>query len=416
MKSERRIILRNAGSIDPEKIDDYISTGGYKSAEKALVLDGNEIIEEIIKSGLRGRGGAGFLKGLKARYTRQAVSGDGQKYLVCNADEGEPGTFKDRIIIENDPHLLIEGIVITSYLVGASMAYIYLRGEYIRSIYLLNRAVQQAKERGYLGQNIFGTLFSLEIEVKQGAGSYLCGEELTLLESLEGKRGYPRIKPPFPADKGLFDKPTIVSNVETLANIPRIIEKDSSWFASLGMKDSTGTKIFSVSGSVNKPGFYEVEMGVTLRELIFELAGGISSNRQFKAALVGGAAGTFVDESVLDIPIGYDSLKAIGVTLGSGAVIVLDDTTDMVQITRSILKFFKHESCGKCVPCRIGTTHLLNLIDQMSRKQDSSVNYLDALVSEAYYMARTSLCPLGQSPILPLASLQRYFSHEFLKD
>ena len=415
MISERRVILRNAGSVDPEKIDDYISAGGYRSAEKTLVTDGNEIIEEIIKSGLKGRGGAGFMMGLKARYTRLAASGDGQKYLVCNADEGEPGTFKDRIIIENDPHLLIEGIIITSYVVGASRAYIYLRGEYIRSIYLVNRAIQQAKERGYLGQNIFGTAFSIEIEVKQGAGSYLCGEELTLLESLEGKRGYPRIKPPFPAEKGLFGKPTLVSNVETLANIPGIIEKGSTWFSSLGMKDSTGTKIFTVSGSVNKPGFYEVEMGVTLRELIFELATGISSNRHFKAALVGGAAGTFVDESVLDIPVGYNSLKAVGAILGSGAVIVLDDTTNIVQITRSILKFFKHESCGKCVPCRIGTTHLLNLIDQMIGKQDSSINYLDVLVSEAHYMARTSLCPLGQSPILPLASLQRYFSHEFLK-
>jgi NADH-quinone oxidoreductase subunit F len=413
MISEKRIILKNIGRIDPAEIDDYIKTGGYISAAKALDRPVFHIIEEIIKSGLRGRGGAGFPAGLKARYTQEAVSENGQKYLVCNADEGEPGTFKDRIIMENDPHLLIEGIIIAAYSAGATKAYIYLRGEYFKSIYLVNRAIQQATEKGYLGKNIFGTDFSLGIEVKPGAGSYLCGEELTLLESLEGKRGYPRIKPPFPAENGLFGKPTFVSNVETLANITRIIEKDSSWFSSLGMKDSTGTKIFTISGSVNKPGFYEVEMGVTLRELIFELAGGISFDRQFKAALVGGAAGAFVDESVLDIPIGYDSLKAVGATLGSGAVIVLDDTADIVQITRSILKFFNHESCGKCVPCRIGTTILVSMIEQIKKDQDNSIHSLDSLVYEADYMAKTALCPLGQSPLLPLRSLKRYFSKEF---
>jgi NADH-quinone oxidoreductase subunit F len=416
MISERRIILKNIGRINPESIDDYISTGGYLSAAKALGRSGPEIIEEIIKSGLRGRGGAGFSTGLKARFTRQSIAETAQKYLVCNADEGEPGTFKDRIIIENDPHLLIEGMIIAAYAIGATKAYIYLRGEYFRSIYLVNRAIQQSEEKGYLGKNIFNSDFSLEIEVKQGAGSYLCGEELTLLESLEGKRGYPRIKPPFPAQKGLFGEPTLVNNVETLANIPGIIEKGSDWFSSVGLKDSPGTKVFTISGDVVNPGFYEVEMSATLRELIYGPAGGISGNRKFKAALLGGAAGTFVDESVLDTPAGFDALKARGATLGSGAIIVMDETRDIIQMTWSILKFFRHESCGKCVPCRVGTTHLNAVIEDIINKQNSKTSNLNALVSEADYIAKTSLCPLGQSPVLPLRSLKRYFNHEFLSE
>ena len=416
MITERRIILQNAGKINPESIDNYISSGGYLSAAKALGRPGSEIIEEIIKSGLRGRGGAGFPAGLKARYTQQTVTKEAQKYLVCNADEGEPGTFKDRVIIENDPHLLIEGIIIAAYSIGATKAFIYLRGEYFKSIYLITRAIQQCEVRGYLGKNIFGSDFSLDIEVRQGAGSYLCGEELTLLESLEGKRGYPRIKPPFPAEKGLFGAPTLVYNVETVANLPRIIEKGSGWFSSIGSKDSSGTKIFTISGDVNNPGFFEVEMGATIRELIYGLAGGISENRKFKAALLGGVAGTFIDESVLDTPAGYDSLKAKGATLGSGAIIVLDETRDILQMTRSILKFFSHESCGKCVPCRIGTTRLNAVIEDIIKKQNRTTSNLDALVSEADYIAKTSLCPLGQSPVLPLRSLKRYFNHEFLSD
>jgi NADH:ubiquinone oxidoreductase subunit F (NADH-binding) len=413
MKSENRILLRNTGLINPENIDDYISTGGYLSLRKALGMTGSEIIEEITRSGLRGRGGAGFPAGQKAKVTFKAVSDNSQKYLICNADEGEPGTFKDRIIMENDPHLLIEGIIITAYAIGSSKAIIYIRGEYTLSIRMINRAIIQAKERGFLGENIFDTGFSIEIEIKHGAGSYLCGEELTLIESIEGKRGNPRIKPPFPAEYGLFGKPTLVNNVETLANIPRIIEKGSAWYSNLGMTSSTGTKIFTITGRVKKPGYYEVELGITLRELIYDFAGGIESDRRFKAALIGGAAGTFVDESVLDIPAGYDSFKDAGATLGSGAVIVLDEETDMVKFTRSILNFFKHESCGKCVPCRIGTFYLSDLIDNINGNKINPSVILDTLVSEAEYMAKTSLCPLGQSPVLPLRSLKKYFSYEF---
>jgi NADH:ubiquinone oxidoreductase subunit F (NADH-binding) len=414
MKIENRILLRNVGLINPGSIDDYVSTGGYMSLRKALGMTCTEITDEIIRSGLKGRGGAGFPAGLKVKATLLAVAEEGVKYLICNADEGEPGTFKDRIIMENDPHLLIEGIIITSYAIGASKAYIYIRGEYIKSIQLIDTAIIQAREKGFLGNNILGSDYSLELEIKPGAGSYLCGEELTLIESLEGKRGYPRIKPPFPAEYGLFGKPTLVYNVETLANIPRIIEKGAEWFSDLGMKESSGTKIFAVSGNVKKPGYYEAEMGVTLRELIFEFAGGLGEDRKFKAALVGGAAGTFVDESFLDIPAGYDSFKAEGATLGSGAVVVLDDNADMSKFIRSILNFFKHESCGKCVPCRVGTTFLLNHFDHINETAVNPLSILDTLISEADYMAKNSLCPLGQSPLLPLRSLKRYFSGEFI--
>ena len=413
MISERKIILQNSGRIDPEKIDDYISAGGYIAAGKALGTTGPEIIDEIIASGLRGRGGAGFPTGLKAQYVQKAVSKTGQKYLICNADEGEPGTFKDRIIMESDPHLLLEGIIVASYCCGASKAIIYIRGEYFKSIDLINKAIRQCEQNGFLGKNIFNSTFSLDIEVKQGAGSYLCGEELTLLESAEGKRGYPRIKPPFPAEKGLFDMPTLVCNVETLANLPAIIKNGSAWYSSLGLPDSHGTKIFTISGDVVSPGYYEVELGVTLRELIYELAGGISGDRKLKAVLVGGAAGTFVNETVIDTPVGYDSLKAVGATLGSGAIIVLDETRDLLQSLRSVLKFFQHESCGKCVPCRVGTTYLSTVVEKMIKDKSGAAMNIDILVAEAEYMAKNSLCPLGQSPVLPLKSLKRYFAHEF---
>lgn len=414
MRSERRIILHNSGRIDPERIDDYITLGGYLAARIALGLTENEVVEEIIKSGLRGRGGAGFPTGLKVKYVQNAVSKTGQKILICNADEGEPGTFKDRIIMESDPHLLLEGIIIASYCCGASKAFIYIRGEYFKSIDLINKAIHQCEEKMFLGKNIFNSEFSLEIEVKPGAGSYLCGEELTLLESVEGKRGYPRIKPPFPAEKGLWDLPTLVCNVETLANIPAIIKNGSAWYSSTGCPDSHGTKIFTISGDIVNPGYFEVEMGVTLRELIYEFAGGISGNRKFKAALIGGAAGTFVNESVLDTPISYDSLKAVGATLGSGAIIVLDETKDLLKFTQSVLRFFRHESCGKCVPCRIGTTYLTSVVENMINNKSGATENLDTLVAEADYIAKNSLCPLGQSPILPLRSLKKYFSHEFL--
>jgi len=411
--AERRITLKNYGKIDPGSIKDYIAVGGYNALRKALKRNHIEIIDEVVGSRLRGRGGAGFSAGLKEKFTNEACPECEQRYLVCNADEGEPGTFKDRIIMENDPHLLIEGMIIAAYAINATRAYVYLRGEYYDSIRMVEKAINSAREEGFLGNNIMGSGFSTDIEIRLGAGSYLCGEELTLLESLEGKRGYPRIKPPFPAEKGLFGLPTLVNNVETLATIPVIIEHGSEWYTKLGSADSPGTKIFTISGDVVNPGFFEVELGVTLRDLIFGLAGGMKEGKELQAVLTGGAAGTFVDESVLDTPLGYDSLKEKGAVLGSGAIIVLGGDKSIPALTRSILEFFKHESCGKCVPCRVGMTQLTRLIREVNEPDTNGGSVLDRMVDEAEYMAKTSLCPLGQSPLLPLQSLKRYFYDQF---
>jgi NADH:ubiquinone oxidoreductase subunit F (NADH-binding) len=403
--TETRITLRNIGAIDPEQIDDALAAGGYEALEKALSMPRDHVIDELVASSLRGRGGAGFSAGLKERFTSDAASEIQTVYVICNADEGEPGTFKDRVIMERDPHLLIEGLLIAAYAIGATKAFVYIRGEYHLSIKRVQAAIAAAVERGFAGDNMFGTPTSISVEVRLGAGSYLCGEELTLIESLEGKRGYPRIKPPFPSESGLFGSPTLVNNVETLATIPRIIEKGSDWYTSFGTKDSPGTKIFTLSGDIRRPGYYEVELGVTLRELIYGFGGGIAGDKEFKAALLGGAAGTFVDETVLDTPMGYDSLKEKGGVLGSGAVIVMAEGRSILAMIRSIMGFFEHESCGKCVPCRVGMTQLVRMLD-------GAVD-LDRMVHESEYMAASSLCPLGQSPIIPFRSLKRYFSHDF---
>lgn len=414
MVEERRIILKNLGRINPLDINDYLAEGGYATARKAVERAPVEIIDEMVNASLRGRGGAGFSTGLKKKFTSEACLRCEQKYLICNADEGEPGTFKDRIIMENDPHLLLEGMIIAAYAIGASKAYIYIRGEYYRSINVLQKALEDAGNKNFLGENIFGSDFSLDIEMKLGAGSYLCGEELTMLESLEGKRGYPRIKPPFPAEKGLYGLPTLINNVETLAGIPSIIEHGAEWYKNTGTKDSPGTKIFTVSGDVNKPGYYELELGVTLGDIILDLAGGIKDGKKCKAVLIGGAAGTFVDKSVLDTPVGYDTLKEKGAVLGSGAIMVMADDKSLPRITESIMRFFKHESCGKCVPCRVGMSQLVKMISAYNNGDKHEGAILDKMVAEADYMAKTSLCPLGQSPILPLRSLQRYFADSFL--
>jgi len=410
--SETRITLAHVGKVDPESIDDFIDAGGYHALSKALTMERETIIDELVTASLRGRGGGGFSAGLKERFTRRGAAEAAAIYLVCNADEGEPGTFKDRIIMERDPHLLIEGMIIAGYAIGATRSYIYIRAEYHRSIEMIKKAIAAAQKRGYIGEDILGSGFSLSIELRLGAGSYLCGEELTLIESLEGKRGYPRIKPPFPADSGLYGCPTLVNNVETLATIPAIVEHGAAWYAAFGTEESPGTKIFTISGDVVRPGYYETEVGVTLRELIFGFAGGMRDGKRFKAALIGGAAGTFVDESVLDVPTGYDSLKAVGAVIGSGAIIVLAEGRSIPEMAKSILGFFEHESCGKCVPCRVGMTMLTRSIDNLIAGQAGSVS-LHGLVTMAEHMAKTSLCPLGQSPILPLRSLERYFAREF---
>ena len=412
---EYRIALKNVGRIDPADLDQYEAVGGIATLRRSLQAEPEKLIEELTRANLRGRGGAGYSAGLKERYASESAgSGSGLRYIVCNADEGEPGTFKDRVIMENDPHLLIEGIIIAAYAIGAGRGFIYIRGEYYQSIERVKTALQSYYERGYLGVNILGSSFSLELSVKLGAGSYLCGEELTLLESLEGKRGYPRIKPPFPAEHGLWGAPTLVNNVETFAHIPYIIEKGAPHYLTIGTKGSPGTKIFTLSGDINRPGYCETEMGITLRELIEHFGQGMKDGKNFKAALLGGAAGTFVDETVLDTPMTYDSLKKKGAVLGSGAVMVLAEGRSVYDMTVSILEFFRHESCGKCVPCRVGTQLLTDMIAEAGlTKASTRQEILGRMVDEARFMAATSLCPLGQSPIMSLESLARYFSKDF---
>ncbi len=408
MMGEKRILLKNVGVIDPGCIDDAIRAGGYEGLKKALKMEPAMVIGELTEAGLRGRGGAGFSTGMKQKFTSESCLKCPQRYVVVNADEGEPGTFKDRVIMEQDPHLYLEGTIIAAYAIQATKGFIYIRGEYHESIRKTEKAIKDARKKGFLGKNIMGSGFDFDVGIKLGAGSYLCGEELTMLESLEGKRGHPRIKPPFPAEKGVFGMPTLVNNVETLANLPRIIAHGKDWYRKLGTERSPGTKIFTISGQVAKPGYYELPMGVTLQELI-DLAGGMRDGKAFKAALLGGAAGTFVDATMLSERMTYDNLREKGATLGSGAVIVMAEGDAVLDILHNCLRFFKHESCGKCVPCRVGTTQLVKKADQLRNGQPGKAALLKQMVREAEIMASTSLCPLGQSPVLPLESFARYF-------
>ncbi len=412
MIKETRITLKNIGTINPESIDDYISAGGYEGLKKALTMKPFSIIDEMLEAGLRGRGGAGFSTGMKQKFTSKSCQECPQRYVVVNADEGEPGTFKDRVIMEQDPHLYLEGTIIAAYSIRATKAFIYLRGEYTDSIARTQKAIEDAYSHGFLGKNILDSGFDCDVEIRLGAGSYLCGEELTMLESLEGKRGNPRIKPPFPAEKGVFGAPTLVNNVETLANVPLIIRNGKEWYRQFGTERSPGTKIFTVSGQVNKPGYYEVELGITLRQLIDDLCGGMLEGKPFKAALLGGAAGTFVDASMLDEKMTYDNLKEKGATLGSGAVIVMAEEDSVYEILHSCLRFFKHESCGKCVPCRVGTTLMVKDLEKLKNGVADKEALVQKLVKDSRMIASTSLCPLGQSPILPMESAARYFMKE----
>jgi len=412
---EHRIALKNAGRINPENIEDYIAAGGYNALKQALTMPPEKIVYELIQSGLRGRGGAGFSTGMKKKFTSEAscILLECMRYIVCNADEGEPGTFKDRIIMEQDPHLLIEGMIIAAYAVGAEKGYIYIRGEYHRSVDMIRKALESAGDRAFIGDNILESDYSLRIEIKLGGGSYLCGEEFTLLESIEGKRGYPRIKPPYPAEKGLFDMPTLINNVETLSHIPAIILKGADWYKSIGTDKSPGTKIFSISGDVKNPGNFEVEMGIGLKDLIYNLAGGIKGNKKFKTALIGGAAGTFVPQSYLDVGMDFESLQEKDAVLGSGAVIVMDEDKSILDMLHSILLFFGHESCGKCVPCRVGTRHLVMLLEKIMAGEHNDSADMDELLKQSELMAKTSLCPLGQSPVLPIRSALQHFRKDF---
>lgn len=408
-KKQQRIVLERAGVINPESIDEYIATMGYEAAGKAITtMKPDEVVDIVKKSGLRGRGGAGFPTGLKWSFTSPLP---GEKYVVCNADEGEPGTFKDRLILEGDPHKLIEGMLVCGYAIGAIMGYVYIRGEYNLSIKRLQKAIDDARAYGLLGKNIFDTNFSFDIEIRKGAGAYVCGEETALIESMEGKRGHPRVKPPFPGQVGFRNKPTIVNNVETLSNVPNILLKGADWYRSFGTKNAPGTKVYTILGKVNHPGLIEVPMGITLRQIINEYAGGMCAGSVFKAAQIGGSAGALISEKMLDTPLDYDSLGQWAAVLGSGAILILDQKTEIPDFLRSVMKFFEHESCGKCSPCRIGTKILFDKSMELYKRKLKKQEW-EEMLNIANTMEKTSFCPLGQSLILPISSADKYFKEE----
>ncbi|MDD3625886.1 MAG: NADH-quinone oxidoreductase subunit NuoF [bacterium] len=412
-ENQTQILLNNFGKIDPEKIDAYLKVGGYEGLKKALSMKTSEVIEEVKNSGLRGRGGSGFPTGLKWSFTAPIK---GEKFILCNADEGEPGTFKDRPLMEGDPHKVLEGMAIAGYAIGAEKGFIYIRGEYYRSIDRVRKAIKQAEEKGLLGEKINKSDFNFKIEVRIGAGAYVVGEETALIESLEGHRGNSRVKPPFPGQKGIWQVPTIVNNVETFANVPGIIKNGAKWFKGYGTEKSPGTKIFVLSGKVKNPGVVEAPMGVTLKDLIFKFAGGMKDGKKFKAALLGGAAGAFVNEKMLDLKMDYDNLMANGAVLGSGAIMVMDEDDCLFDILKNQMEFFCHESCGQCLPCRVGNAAILKLLKNIEKKKNLTGKEWDVIIQTAKTMKETSLCALGQSPILPISSLLKNFEKEIKKE
>jgi len=411
-KKQHRIALRNCGVINPENIDEYIATGGYEALGKVLTeYTPDQVIQTIIDSGLRGRGGGGFPTGIKWKLAR-ANEAD-QKYVCCNADEGDPGAFMDRSILEGDPHAVLEAMAIAGYAIGANQGYIYVRAEYPIAVNRLGIAINQAREYGLLGKDIFGTGFDFDIELRLGAGAFVCGEETALMTSIEGNRGEPRPRPPFPAQKGLFGKPTLLNNVETYANIPQIILNGPEWFASMGTEKSKGTKVFALGGKINNTGLVEIPMGTTLRTIVEEVGGGIPNGKKFKAAQTGGPSGGCIPAEHIDIPIDYDNLINIGSMMGSGGLIVMDEDNCMVDIAKFFLQFTVDESCGKCTPCRIGTKRLYEILDKITQGQ-GTMEDLDRLEQLCYYIKQNSLCGLGQSAPNPVLSTLRYFRDEYV--
>ena len=410
-KKQKRIALKNCGVVNPEEIDEYIAFDGYKALEKVLKeMTQDEVIDVIKESGLRGRGGAGFPTGKKWELTK--ASEGNQKYVVCNADEGDPGAFMDRSILEGDPHSVLEAMTIAGYTIGANKGYIYVRAEYPIAVQRLKIAIEQAREYGLLGENIFKTDFSFDIEIRLGAGAFVCGEETALLESIEGKRGQPRVKPPYPAQSGLWGKPTLINNVETYANIAQIILKGAKWYSSIGTQSSKGTKVFALGGNVNNIGLVEVPMGTTLREIIYDIGGGIPNGRDFKAAQTGGPSGGCIPKEHLDTPIDYESLKEIGSMMGSGGLIVMDDTKCMVCLAKFYLEFTVSESCGKCTPCRIGTKRMLEILERLCNGEGEELD-IYKLEKLAANIQKSSICGLGQSAPNPVISTLKYFREEF---
>ena len=412
-KKQKRIALKNCGLIDPENIDEYLAFDGYQALHKAITeMSADQVIETITNSGLRGRGGAGFPTGKKWYFAKLEEAN--QKYIVCNADEGDPGAFMDRSILEGDPHSVIEAMAIAGYAIGATQGYVYVRAEYPIAVNRLRIAIEQAREYGLLGDNIFGTGFKFDVDIRLGAGAFVCGEETALLESIEGKRGQPRVKPPYPASKGLFGKPTVINNVETLANITRIILNGAEWYSNIGTEKSKGTKVFALGGNVMNVGLVEVPMGTTLREIVFEIGGGIPGGKEFKAAQTGGPSGGCIPAEHLDTPIDYESLMQIGSMMGSGGLIVMDETKCMVDIARFYLDFTVSESCGKCTPCRIGTKRMLEILTRMCEGK-SSLEEIEKLEKLAINIKKSSVCGLGQSAPNPVLSTLKYFREEYIE-
>ena len=411
-KKQHRVALRNCGEISPEHIEQYIAKGGYEALGKVLTeMTPEEVIQTILDSGLRGRGGAGFPTGLKWRFA--AANAADQKYVCCNADEGDPGAFMDRSVLEGDPHVVLEAMAIAGYAIGATQGYIYVRAEYPIAVERLEIALKQARELGVLGDNIFGTGFKFDIGLRLGAGAFVCGEETALMTSIEGNRGEPRPRPPFPALKGLFQKPTILNNVETYANIPQIIMKGADWFASMGTEKSKGTKVFALGGKINNTGLVEVPMGTTLREVVEEIGGGVPNGKKFKAAQTGGPSGGCIPAEHLDVPIDFDNLTAIGSMMGSGGLIVMDEDTCMVDIAKFFLEFTVDESCGKCTPCRVGTRRMLEILTKITKGQ-ATMDDLDKLEELCDHLHSNSLCALGQTAPNPVISTLKYFRDEYI--
>ena len=410
-KLQQRVALRNCGVINPEILEEYIAYDGYAALGKVLTEMAPEDVVEIIKaSGLRGRGGGGFPTGLKWEFTRKA-EGD-IKYVACNADEGDPGAFMDRSVLEGDPHVLVESMAIAGYAVGASYGFVYVRAEYPIAVKRLQIAIDQARENGLLGEDIFGTGFSFDMEIREGAGAFVCGEETALIKSIEGGRGMPKVRPPFPANKGIFDKPTLLNNVETFANIPQIILKGADWFAGIGTEKSKGTKVFALGGKINNTGLLEIPMGTTLRETIFEVGGGIPNGKAFKAVQTGGPSGGCIPAAHLDTPIDYDNLISLGSMMGSGGMIVMDEDNCMVDVARFFLDFTEEESCGKCTPCREGTKRMHELLDKIT-EGNGTLQDVDKLETLAKTIKSASLCGLGQTAPNPVLSTIKYFRDEY---
>ena len=412
-EKQMRVALRNCGVINPEVIDEYIALDGYQAIGKILTekIPPQQVIQTMLDSGLRGRGGAGFPTGLKWKFA--AANAADQKYVCCNADEGDPGAFMDRSILEGDPHSVIEAMTIAGYAIGATQGYIYIRAEYPIAVKRLQIAIGQAREYGLLGKNIFDSGFDFDIELRLGAGAFVCGEETALMTSIEGKRGEPRCRPPFPALKGLFQKPTVLNNVETYANIPQIFLQGADWFRSIGTEKSPGTKVFALGGKINNTGLVEVPMGTTLREVVEEIGGGIPGGHKFKAAQTGGPSGGCIPASLIDTPIDYDSLIAIGSMMGSGGLIVMDETTCMVDIAKFFLEFTVDESCGKCTPCRVGTKRLLEILNKITSGK-GTLEDIDKLEELCYYIKENSLCGLGQTAPNPVLSTLKYYRDEYI--